>query len=313
MAIGSASVSDTAYDATTWDGVTLLPRARTLCATRSGVVIGWRQRVQRHSVADRIGIWVSASSIKGTTGLTVDTNSNLTAKNLNSGYATTATAAGTTTLTVASKFQQYFTGTTTQTVVLPVTSTLVLGFRFFIANASSGAVTVNSSGGNLVVSLAAGTSALVTCILITGTTAASWSVLAQGAGGGDALVANPLSQFAATTSLQFKGVISDETGSGSGRYFDRQSIVTPVLGTPSSGTLTSCTGLPVSTGYQVWAPGLHGSGGERRFRGCAWSPDRHRHSDTGNKRHCLRCACQRCHGCCDRRCYHGRDSVESEC
>ncbi len=34
------------------------------------------------------------------------------------------------------------------------------------------------------------------------------------AGGGDALVANPLSQFAATTSLQLKGVISDETGSG---------------------------------------------------------------------------------------------------
>src|SRR5688572_582665 len=29
-------------------------------------------------------------------------------------------------------------------------------------------------------------------------------------GGGDALVANPLSQFAATTSAQFKGVISDE-------------------------------------------------------------------------------------------------------
>lgn len=33
-------------------------------------------------------------------------------------------------------------------------------------------------------------------------------------GGGDALVANPLSQFAATTSAQLAGVISDETGSG---------------------------------------------------------------------------------------------------
>ena len=31
--------------------------------------------------------------------------------------------------------------------------------------------------------------------------------------GGDALVANPLSQFAATTSAQLRGVISDETGS----------------------------------------------------------------------------------------------------
>jgi hypothetical protein len=33
-------------------------------------------------------------------------------------------------------------------------------------------------------------------------------------GAGDALVANPLSQFAATTSLQLKNTISDETGSG---------------------------------------------------------------------------------------------------
>ena len=35
------------------------------------------------------------------------------------------------------------------------------------------------------------------------------------AGPGDALVANPLSQFAATTSAQLAGVMSDETGSGS--------------------------------------------------------------------------------------------------
>src|SRR3989338_7123627 len=39
----------------------------------------------------------------------------------------------------------------------------------------------------------------------------SWATFS---GGGDALVANPLSQFAATTSLQLLGVISDETGSG---------------------------------------------------------------------------------------------------
>lgn len=39
----------------------------------------------------------------------------------------------------------------------------------------------------------------------------SW---AAPAGGGDALVANPLSQFAATTSAQLAGVISDEVGTG---------------------------------------------------------------------------------------------------
>ncbi len=39
----------------------------------------------------------------------------------------------------------------------------------------------------------------------------TWQTLV---GGGDALTSNPLSQFASTTSAQFAGVISDETGSG---------------------------------------------------------------------------------------------------
>ena len=73
----------------------------------------------------------------------------------------------------------------------------------------------------------------------------SWVVLG---GGGDALVANPLSQFAATTSSQLAGVISDETGSGALVFATSPTLVTPALGTPASGTLTSCTGLPLSTG-----------------------------------------------------------------
>ena len=67
-------------------------------------------------------------------------------------------------------------------------------------------------------------------------------------GGGDALVANPLSQFAATTSLQLAGVISDETGTGKLVFGTSPTFVTPALGTPGSGVLTSCTGLPISTG-----------------------------------------------------------------
>lgn len=91
------------------------------------------------------------------------------------GYTTTATAAGTTTLTVNSTYDQYFTGVTTQTVVLPVTSTLALGSAYRIVNNSTGAITVNSSGGNLVSVVPGGGRALFTCILTSGTTAASWS------------------------------------------------------------------------------------------------------------------------------------------
>lgn len=93
------------------------------------------------------------------------------------GYATTATAAGTTTLTVTSAKNQYFTGTTTQTVTLPVTSTLVLGQSYKIVNNSTGLVTINSSGANEVIVLGSGW-AVITCILLTGTTAASWDVTA---------------------------------------------------------------------------------------------------------------------------------------
>lgn len=104
-----------------------------------------------------------------------DADGNFAINNVLEGYTTTATAAGTTTLTVASTQGQFFTGTTTQTVRMPVTSTLSLGYDFYIVNNSTGLVTVQSSGANTIVILAAGTSALFTCILTSGTTAASWS------------------------------------------------------------------------------------------------------------------------------------------
>lgn len=49
------------------------------------------------------------------------------------------------------------------------------------------------------------------------------------AGAGDALTTNPLSQFAATTSLQLLGVISDETGSGALVFATSPTIVTPTI------------------------------------------------------------------------------------
>jgi hypothetical protein len=104
-----------------------------------------------------------------------DANKNLSANNLIDAYTTTATAAGTTTLTVASTYQQFFTGSTTQTVVLPVTSTLVLGQAFLVVNNSSGVVTVQSSGANTITAMAANAVSVFTCILTSGTSAASWS------------------------------------------------------------------------------------------------------------------------------------------
>ena len=50
------------------------------------------------------------------------------------------------------------------------------------------------------------------------------------------------------TSLELKTAISDETGSGALVFATSPTLVTPALGTPSAGVLTSCTGLPATTG-----------------------------------------------------------------
>lgn len=77
-----------------------------------------------------------------------------------------------------------------------------------------------------------------------------------GGGGGDALTTNPLSQFAATTSAQLAGVITDETGSGALVFATSPTLVTPALGTPASATLTNATGLPISTGVSGLGTGV---------------------------------------------------------
>ena len=67
----------------------------------------------------------------------------------------------------------------------------------------------------------------------------SWVALA---GGGNAQTANPLSQFAATTSAQLAGVLSDETGTGAAVFSTSPTLVTPALGTPSALVATNATG-----------------------------------------------------------------------
>jgi hypothetical protein len=74
--------------------------------------------------------------------------------------------------------------------------------------------------------------------------ATAWTSLAYigAGGGGDALTSDGLDQFAATTSAELAGVISDETGTGLLVFNTSPTLVTPLLGTPTSGVLTNCTG-----------------------------------------------------------------------
>lgn len=169
-----------------------------------------------------------------------DTNSNISAFNHINGYTTTATAAGTTTLLVGSKYSQYFTGTTTQTVTLPVTSTLALGQQWEIVNLSTGTVSVQSSGSNAVVAVAGGSRAVVTCILTSGTSAASWSVQAGGSAGGGSGEKNYITSPSSATNWTASGAgitVATDTTSGD----------LPRPNTTASGLLL--TGVSGSTAY----------------------------------------------------------------
>ena len=50
------------------------------------------------------------------------------------------------------------------------------------------------------------------------------------------------------SSANLASAVTDETGSGALVFATSPTLVTPVLGTPASGTLTNCTGLPISSG-----------------------------------------------------------------
>lgn len=90
------------------------------------------------------------------------------------GSTLTATAAGTTTLTITAAKKQIFTGTSTQTVKLPTTG-VIAGQPYIIQNLSTGLVTVQSSGANDICKL--GLNQEVECIALqaTPTAAAHWS------------------------------------------------------------------------------------------------------------------------------------------
>jgi hypothetical protein len=62
------------------------------------------------------------------------------------------------------------------------------------------------------------------------------------------LGANVAAFLATPTSANLADAIANETGSGLLVFATSPTLVTPLLGTPTSGTLTNCTGLPISSG-----------------------------------------------------------------
>jgi hypothetical protein len=70
------------------------------------------------------------------------------------------------------------------------------------------------------------------------------------------LGANVATFLATPSSSNLAAAVTGETGSGALVFATSPTLVTPALGTPSSGTLTNCTGLPVSTGISGLAANI---------------------------------------------------------
>lgn len=62
--------------------------------------------------------------------------------------------------------------------------------------------------------------------------------------------------LATPSSANLRAAVTDETGAGALVFATSPTLVTPALGTPSSGTLTSCIGLPISTGVSGLGTGV---------------------------------------------------------
>jgi hypothetical protein len=62
--------------------------------------------------------------------------------------------------------------------------------------------------------------------------------------------------LATPSSANLRAAMTDETGTGLLVFNTSPTLVTPILGTPTSGTLTTCTGLPVATGLSGLGAGV---------------------------------------------------------
>lgn len=136
-------------------------------------------------------------------------------------------------------------GTLTNCIGLPLTTGITGTLP--VANGGSG-VTSSTGTGSVVLSISP---TLVTPILGTPTSGTLTSCTGLPITTGVSGLGSNVATFLATpSSANLISAVTDETGTGSLVFANTPTLITPILGTPTSGVLTNCTGSPTFTNVQ---------------------------------------------------------------
>jgi hypothetical protein len=243
LAVGTATSVTFDIDSTvvTLTGTQTLTNKTLTSPTINGATIGATGATFNGSTSGTVT--VLASAVSGTNSLTLPaatdtlvgkaTTDTLTNKSIN-------LANNTLTATSAQLATAISDETGTGVVVFSDTPTLVTPVLGVATATSINKVTLTTPATGSTLTIADGkTLTASNTLTFTGTDTSS---VAFSAGGTVAYVANKLSVFAATTSAELAGVISDETGTGALVFASSPTLVTPTLGAALATSVTATSG-----------------------------------------------------------------------